>query len=93
MQVDAVEQRAGEFSAITRNLLGRAPALTACAAQMPAGTRVHCRDQLELGGKFGLPSGARNVNAAVFQRLTQRFEHAAIELRQFVQKQHAVMRQ
>ncbi len=37
--------------------------------------------------------GARHRDLAVFQRLAQRIQHPRIELRQFVEKQHALMRQ
>ena len=37
--------------------------------------------------------GARNRDLAVFQRLTQRVQHARIEFRQLIQKQHALVRQ
>jgi hypothetical protein len=37
--------------------------------------------------------GARDRDAAGFQRLAQDFEHAALELGQFVEEQHAVMGQ
>ena len=37
--------------------------------------------------------GARHRDLAVLQRLAQRIQHARIELRQFVEKQHALMRQ
>lgn len=36
--------------------------------------------------------GARHRDLAVLQRLAQRIQHARIELRQFVEEEHALMR-
>ena len=37
--------------------------------------------------------GARDADVTGFERLAQHFQHLAIEFRQLVEKQHAVMRQ
>jgi hypothetical protein len=60
---------------------------------MPTWTRIHCRDELELGRKLGLPGGAGNVHAPGFERLAQGFEHFSVKFRQFIQKQNSLMRQ
>jgi len=61
-------------------------------AEVAAGAGVHRRHQLETGREIGLAAGAGDVDAAGFQRLAQGFEHTAVELRQFVEKQNAVVR-
>lgn len=93
LQIDAIEQRAGNPQAVTRDLIGRASALAAGRAVETAGAGIHRRDQLELCRKFGLARRARNVDATVFERLAQRFEHAAVEFGEFVEEQNALMRE
>ena len=44
-------------------------------------------------GKRHRARRARNGDAAFFERLAHGFQHAALELRQFVEKQNAVMRE
>ena len=58
-----------------------------------ARTRIHRGDEDEAGGEDDRAQRARHGDAPFFDRLTQRLEHAAIELRHFVEKQHAVMRE
>ena len=57
-----------------------------------AGAGVHRRHQLKARRKAQLLASAGNMDAARLQRLAQHLQHLAIKLRQFVQKQHAVMR-
>src|SRR5690606_22103524 len=61
--------------------------------EIAARARIHRRDQLEARRKIGLPGRARDRNAPRFQRFAQDFEYGALELRQFIQKKHAVMRE
>ena len=58
-----------------------------------ARTRIHRRDELELRRKLRLARRARDRDAARFERLAQHLEHVAVELRQLVEEQHAVMRE
>ena len=60
---------------------------------MPAATRIHRGDQLNIGGKGHMAVGARDTNFAGFQRLSQTVEYAALKLRQFVEEQDAEMGQ
>ena len=48
---------------------------------------------MKLAGNVVLDQRRRDRDRAVFQRLAQHFERAAVELGQFVEKQHAVVRQ
>jgi hypothetical protein len=58
-----------------------------------AGAGIHRGDQLEFGRKFGMAGGAGNMHTAGFQRLAQGFQHLAVELGQFIEKQDALMGQ
>ena len=51
---------------------------------MAAAARVHRRDQLDIGGKGDVRVGARDIDLARFERLAQRIEHRALELRHYV---------
>src|SRR5712691_1275890 len=93
LDIDPIQQRSREPAAVARDLVGRAAAPAAEMSQIPARTGIHCADQLEARRIFGLAGGARDGDAAGFERLAQRFEHPAVELRQLVQKQHAVVRE
>ena len=48
---------------------------------------------MKLAGNVVLDRARRDRHRAVFQRLAQHFQRAAIELGQLVEKQHAVVRQ
>ena len=93
MQVDAVHQRAAEFSLIAQHLVGRASAAAAARAQVAAGAGVHGGHQLKTRRKLCPPCGPRDGDGAGLQRLAQRLEGGAGELGQLVQKQHAMVRQ
>lgn len=85
-QIDAVEQRTGNFASVTRDTFGRAAAGFDGMPEITARTRVHGSDKLEFGGIDGLARRAGNVDFAVFQRFAQNFQNFAVELGQFVQK-------
>ena len=95
VQVDAVEQRAGEPRLI---LAGAARQLAAMAgeaglARAAAAARVHGGDQHEARRIGDAVVGARDRDLAALERLAQRVEHARIELGEFVEKQHAAVRE
>ena len=73
------------------HLLRRARARLHGVGEEPARTRVHRGHQLEPGREGHGPRRARNAHQALFERLAQHVEHAAIELRGLVEKQHPVM--
>src|SRR5450759_5706207 len=91
MDVDPVYEWSGNFAAIARHLIRRATAFAAEVAEIAAGAGVHRRDQLEARGEFRLARGARNRHAPGLERLAQHLQHFALELRQLVQEQHAMM--
>lgn len=93
LDIDAVQQRAGDAALVTLDDVRRAAADAADVAVVAARAGVHRGDQLEMRGEVGLPRGARNGDAARFQRLAQHVQHIARELGELVEKQHAPVRQ
>ena len=85
-QIDTVEQRAGNFTAVTRDAFRRAAAGFDGMPEITARTRVHGGDELEFGGIDGLARRTGNVDFAVFQRFAQNFQNFAVKLGQLVQK-------
>ena len=59
-------------------------------AEIAARAGIHRCYELELGGELNLPRGARHADAAGFERLPQHFQHVAIELGRFVEKEDAM---
>jgi hypothetical protein len=93
VQVDAVEQRAAELALVAQHLVGRAAAGLAGRTQVSAGARIHGRDELEARREFGAARRAGDGDGAALQRLAQRLQRGARELRELVEEQHAVVRQ
>ena len=58
----------------------------------PAWTRVHRGDQLEPRRERGRAAGTGDRHAPLLQRLPERFEDIAVELRKLVEEQHAMVR-
>ena len=54
---------------------------------------IHRGDQLASGREVGLLRRARNRDAAGLQRLAQHLEHVPVEFREFVEEQHAEVRE
>ena len=93
MQIDPVEHGAGDLALIIGGTTRR-PATGQCGiAQMAAATWVHSRDELDVGGKGHVRIGARNIDLASLERLSQRIEHGTLEFRQFIEEQDAEMRE
>jgi hypothetical protein len=93
MKVDPVEQGAGNARLVVGGAFGRAAASQRWIAQMAAAARVHRRDQLDPRGERDVGIGSRDRHFAGFERLAQRIERAALEFGQFVEEQHAQMRE
>lgn len=93
VQVDAVEQRAGELVAIALDLVRRAAAAPVGITEVATGAGIHRRHQLETRRKTHLVAGPGDDDMPRLQWLTQDLEHLAVEFRQLVEKQHALMRQ
>ena len=93
MQIDAVEERTGDLGLIIGGAARGAAAGERGIAQMPAAARVHRRDQLYPRRKGHVGVGAGDADAAGLQRLAERIEHRPLEFGQFVEEQHAEMRE
>ena len=92
MDVDAVQQRAGNSFLVAQHRAGRTGARLFRIAMKAALARVHCRHQLEVGREGERALRTRDSDNFVFQRLAQHLQHALAELRQLIQKKHAAMR-
>ena len=86
VQVDAVQQRAGELALVAGDLVWRAAAGMARIAQVAARAGVHGGNELKARRKFGPLRGARDGDVARFQRLAQGFQRGAGEFGQLIQK-------
>ena len=93
LNVDAVEERAGDTGAIALDLQRRADAFLLRVGEKAAGTRVHCGDQHDAGGIIDRAEGAGDGDVAVFQRLPHDLEDVAPEFRQLVEEKDAVVRE
>ena len=93
VQIDAIEQRAGDALTIALDLHRAATAFAFQIAEIAARTGIHRRDQHELGGKRHAARRARNRDPAVFERLAHYFQCRAFELGQLIEKKNAVMRE
>ena len=95
VQIDAVEQRARQPRLVVRGAARVGPALAGEARLVGAAAAagVHGGDQHEARRIGDAMVGARDRDFAGLERLAQRIEHLRLELRQFVEKQHAVMRE
>src|SRR5262245_3725434 len=91
VQIDAIEQRAGDALTITLHLHGPAPAFALEIAEVTARTGIHCGHKHKLGGKRDTSRGARHSDLPVLERLTHHFQCRSLELRKFIQKKHTVV--
>lgn len=88
VHVDAIQQGAGDFAEVTldfpRGTLG-------FGGHFAVGRGVHGGYEHEVGRECGGADGARDGDAAFFQRLPHSFENAAFEFWQFVEEEHSVV--
>jgi len=82
MKIDTVEQRTRKPRLIIYRA-ARCPAARGLG-EMTAAARVHGRHQLESCRVRYMPLGTGDANATGFERLAQRFECRAVELRNYV---------
>ena len=90
LNVDAIEERAGDARAIALDLQRRADAFFLRIGEKTAGARVHGRDQHDAGGIIDRAERARNGDIAVLQRLPHDLEDVAPEFRQLVEEQDPI---
>ena len=93
VQVDAVQQRAGQFCEIFLHRRVVTAAVAAAVATEAARTRIHRRDQREARGKRQRSGGARDRHGAFFERLAQNLERRAREFAELVEIEHAMLRE
>jgi len=93
VHVDGIEQRTGDARAVLAHLVRRAAIASKRIPKKSAGTGIHCGDQLKAGWKFRLARRPRDRNGAGLERFAQDFEDAPVEFRQFVEEQHAMVRE
>src|ERR1700742_583565 len=93
VNVDAVDERTLNSTSISRNLLSRAMASSAHLSGIAAGTWIHGGNQLESRREFATAFQAGEDDGARFHRFAQRFKCVARKLGEFIEKQHAEMRQ
>src|SRR6185295_17167704 len=93
VEVDAIEERSRDPRAIALDHGRRTAAEAAGVSEMPAGAGVERADETEAGGKGQPGAGPDDGDEALFERLAERLESVAAELRQLVQEEHAVVRQ
>src|SRR5688572_11916159 len=90
MDVDPVEKRAGDAAHIILNFARSAAAFTG-----PFSIRswIHRGDEHELRWERHGAGGARDSDAAFFERLAKSFENVAFEFGECVEEQDAVVRE
>src|SRR5882762_5394568 len=93
LDVDAIGKRPRHATTITGDAFGGAAAAGGAVAAMPARARVHCGDELKTRWELRLARGACDRDEAGFERLAQRFQNIAVEFRQLIEEQDAVVRQ
>src|SRR2546425_13149277 len=93
MDVDAVEQWAGDAGEVALHAEGPADAIVLRIAEVAAGARIHRRREHEPRRIREAHGGARDGYDAVLHRLAQHLEHVLAELGQLVQEQHAAVRE
>src|ERR1700678_4437046 len=88
VQINAVEQRAGDAAEIVLDFAGRTAGF---ARHFAVGGGIHGGDQHKLGRESDGAGGAGNGDVAFLDGLAHGFEDAALEFGQFIQEEDAVM--
>ena len=95
MDVDAVEERPGQFVRVPADVLegtaADAAVLSVRDAVVAAGTGVHGPDELDVPGVRDRGPVASDGDAPVFERLAQRFEDRAREVGRLVKEEDAIV--
>ena len=91
LQVDAVEQRSADLAHVLRALVVGAHTLLVWVAVVAAGARVHRGHEHKRGRVFGGIFRPGDADHAVLEWLSHHLEHAARELGQLVEEEHAVV--
>ncbi len=81
VQIDAIEQRAGDALAVALHLDWAAAAFALEIAEVTARAGIHRRHQHELGGKCDAPRRARHSDFPILQRLAHHLQCGSFKLR------------
>ena len=93
VQIDAIQQRAGNALAITLHLSWTATAFAFEIAKIAAWARIHRGDQHELRRESDAAGSAGDGDFSVFDWLAHYFQCRSFEFRQLIEKQDAVVRE
>jgi len=93
VQIDSIEQWTGDALTVTLHLDWAAAAFALEIGEVTAGAGIHCGNEHELGGKRDTPSRARHSNFPILKRLAHYLQRRSFKLRQFIQKQDAIVRE
>lgn len=92
-QIDAIAQRPAEPARMSLHHVHGTTATIERTAPPSAGTRIRRGHQLEACGEFDALARARQFDAAFAERFAQTLEAVGPELGEFVEQQHAAMRE
>jgi hypothetical protein len=93
VDVDAVEQRAGDFGHVALDHGRSAHALAGFVVEVAAGAGIHGGGKHEARWKTERHGGARDGDGVIFERLAQDFENVARKFGQLVEEKQAVVRE
>ena len=93
MEVDPVQQRAGDLFHIPLHIPVRAGAAVGGMAPPAAAAGVHGADQLESGRQMQRAAGTGHSDRPLLQGLAHSLQHVPAKFRQLVQKQNTVVGQ
>ena len=93
MDVDPVEQRPGDLAHVFLHLRSRALTGPPRIATVATWAGIERRHEHEVGGEAGGGPRAADRDRAFLERLPHHLQRAPLKLREFVEKQHAVVRQ
>ena len=91
VEINPVQQRAGDALAITLHLARAAPAFALQVAEVSTRARIHCRHQHEFARERDAAGSTRNRDASILQRLAHHFQGGPMKFRKLIEKEHAVM--
>jgi hypothetical protein len=91
VQIDAIQQRAGNALAITLHLGRTATAFAFQVAKVATRARIHRGDEHELRGESDAARSAGNGNFSVFEWLAHYFQCRSFEFRQFVEEKDTIV--
>src|SRR5689334_18689742 len=93
VNVDSIQQWPGDLSHVTLDLRQRTATLARRIIPKTTGARIHRRGQNKRRRKRQRHRCAADRDLLIFKWLPQYFEHAAVKLRQLIEKQYALMGQ